>query len=189
MCGDEVQRVDSELLAGWRERLAGVRTMLAAQPESQWVWLWRVQSRILTFLVSRYSQGPPGGPGVSRPATPSDQMSYPTRPRRPAPLISPLLPPLAAGYGTQPRGPADLRPALQRVHYVNQGVRQMWPQLATSWPPPPPPFSIGRHELPPEQRAALEACAWGIAATLEHDAANALGLTDAAILIVLSGDR
>ena len=110
-------------------------------------------------------------------------------PRRPAPLISPLLPPLAAGYGTQPRGPADLRPALQRVHYVNQGVRQMWPQLATSWPPPPPPFSIGRHELPPEQRAALEACAWGIAATLEHDAANALGLTDAAILIVLSGDR
>jgi hypothetical protein len=47
----------SQLVSLWRRRLAHVRSLADdPDPVSGSQWLWRVRERILTFLVSRYSE-------------------------------------------------------------------------------------------------------------------------------------
>jgi hypothetical protein len=43
-----------QLLALWQRRLVGLRE-LAADPDMGTNWLWRARVRILSFLISRYS--------------------------------------------------------------------------------------------------------------------------------------
>jgi hypothetical protein len=48
----------SQLAAVWLSRLHDLKTALKADPESFQAWHWRIQIRVLTFLISRYGDDP-----------------------------------------------------------------------------------------------------------------------------------
>jgi hypothetical protein len=64
----------SQLLTHWRRRLARVRTLASdPRPVSGDQWLWSVRARILSFLVTRYSD-----PAAARREQSLMNLSFPT---------------------------------------------------------------------------------------------------------------
>jgi hypothetical protein len=48
----------SQLAAAWSSRLHSLKTALDEDPNNFQAWHWRIQVRVLTFLVSRYGDDP-----------------------------------------------------------------------------------------------------------------------------------
>jgi hypothetical protein len=107
----------AQLLSLWRRRLAHVRVMVEdPYPVSGNQWLWRMRERILTFLVSRYSE-----PEVARREEALMNLE-------PDSLDSCLFE--VEAEDAPPRSRAHLGPTLQSIHRENfeawRGRRGRW---------------------------------------------------------------
>jgi hypothetical protein len=96
----------SQLLTYWRHRLERVRSLAAdPRPVSGDQWLWQVRARILSFLVSRYSD-----PAAARREQALMNLSFPT--------LDPSLFEVEA-FEVAPRSRQRLGQKLRAIHQSN----------------------------------------------------------------------
>jgi hypothetical protein len=88
----------------WQARLGEIRGSLKRDPSHANAWFWRIQKRILHFLVSRYSQDQSFGVNVLR------------RPVAPRHAVSKL----GADYGRPPKSGVQIRRLLDRIADANR---------------------------------------------------------------------
>lgn len=96
--------LSSQLVEAWQTRLRSIRGSLADDPANLDAWLWRIQERILSFLVARYADD-------------EDLAANPPRP--PAPLER-VRPGLGPEYGSPPKPHELIRRLLERIADANR---------------------------------------------------------------------
>src|SRR5438132_41114 len=104
----------AQLLDQWQQRLGRLQE-LAQEPADGSTWLWRVRTRILAFLVSRYSDPV----AAASQETGVDGASY--EPHSPVETFCAVEPEEAP-----PRARASLAEQLQAIRSSNQEARQRW---------------------------------------------------------------
>lgn len=191
--------IDSALMGLWLERYRELGSRLKAQPDGEWVWLWRVRRDILYYLLHRY------GRDVTLdelPARPPE--THGNTPHRMEPFSSYLKqsPGPAAGRDSArpPRERSDFRTRLDHLRSVNDRVREEFPPPADRFAGVDPRARVVRKSYPEatfdakeyvlflEQRAVVQAELEGIrACMIENGHIDAAGtpLTDDQILAIL----
>lgn len=96
--------LSSRLLESWQTRLRSMRASLEDDPSNLNAWLWRIQERILSFLVARYADD-------------EELRANPPRPPAPAEQVRPRLGP---EYGRPPKSRALIRLLLLRISDANR---------------------------------------------------------------------
>ena len=96
--------LSSRLLATWQTRLRSIRAALEDDPSNLDGWLWRIQERILSFLVVRYAD---------------DEELAANPPRPPAPVEQVRLR-LGPEYGRPPKSRVLIRRLLLRISDANR---------------------------------------------------------------------
>lgn len=114
------------LFEDWTSRLVSLRARVETEHEGP-AWLWRIQIRILEYLVARYSGAPELGLAPPR--------ARGRAARRPAPIAKPASPRPAAAQ--PPRSIGALAPLLRDLVLVNESSRAarepLDPQDAWLW--------------------------------------------------------
>jgi hypothetical protein len=96
----------NELIAAWQARRDDVRAALERDPEHLNAWLWRIQERILTFLLARYADDESLSP------PPAERPSSPPQVREG----------LGPDYGEPPKSRDLIRRVLERIAEANRDV-------------------------------------------------------------------
>jgi hypothetical protein len=106
----------SALGAAWSSRLESLQSALSRDPGHAQAWRWRIQIKVLTFLLSRYGAAPNLDWQEQRP---------------PAPVVPPDI--LDSAHGKPLRSHGAIRKSLQHFEEVNPH----WPAGSSITPPAP----------------------------------------------------
>lgn len=108
------------LLAEWRTRLAECERRLSCTlpMEPRWAWAWRIQARILRFLLVRYAPAEMAD-SFSERATDAAMAGEPRASSRGYFAAD------SAGGGAPPKSAERIRQTLSAVHDVNESVREV----------------------------------------------------------------
>lgn len=197
--------IDPALMGLWLERYRELGSLLKAQPDGEWAWLWRVRRDILYYLLHRYGRDVTLDELPAR--SPELQGNTPHR-TEPVSAYLKQSPGPAAGRGSThpPRERSDFRARLDHLRSVNERVREEFPPPADRFAGVDPRARIVRKTYPEgtfgvkeyllflEQRAVVRAELEGISECMienGHIDAADTPLTDdqiLAILKVLSAD-
>ncbi len=115
----------------WSIRLAGLRSLIRAQPQGP-VWLWMIRIRILNYLVSRYGDQPVPQAEPAAGDAETDAASGGDTLPGPGPLS--LL--WNAGITHPPRPLSSLRPTLEDLQTINDERREVMsppPEVTWTW--------------------------------------------------------
>lgn len=122
--------VSPALVTAWLNRYRNLHSLIKAQPDGEWAWLWRLRCDILSYLLQRYGgevtirdiAEQPVPPKTSASPHPESTTSYERRTASHEVRHSSTHP---------PREPSDFRSRLQRLHKANDQVRKTHPDVST----------------------------------------------------------